>query len=50
MKVTVELEAFDRAERHRRGQKYARQTDIQTEGNSELKQLVELMNGDRKKD
>ena len=48
VKVAVELEAFDRAERQRRGQKYARQTDVQTEGNSELKQLVELMNGDRK--
>ena len=50
MKVAVELEAFDRAERQRRGQKYARQTDVQMEGNSELKQLVEQMNGDRKKD
>ena len=50
VKVAVELEAFDRAERQRRGQKNARQTDVQTVGNSELKQLVELMNGDRKKD
>ena len=50
VKVAVELEAFDRAERQRRGQIYARQTDVQTEGNSELTQLVELMNGDRKKD
>ena len=50
VKVAVELEAFDRAERQRREQKYARQTDVQTEGNSELKQLVELMNGDRKTD
>ena len=50
VKVAVELEAFDRAERQRRGQKYARQTDVQTEGNSELRQLVELMNEDRKKD
>ena len=50
VKVAVELEAFDRAERQRRGQKYARQTDVQTEGNSELKQLVELINEDRKKD
>ena len=50
VKVAVELEAFDRAERQRRGQKYARQTDVQTEGNSELKQLVERMNEDRKKD
>ena len=50
VKVAVELEAFDRAERQRRGQKYARQTDVQTEGNSELKQLVELMNGDTKTD
>ena len=50
VKVAVELEAFDRAERQRRGQKYARQTDVQTEGNSELIQLVELMNEDRKKD
>ena len=50
VKVAVELEAFDRAERQRKGQKYARQTDVQTEGNSELKQLVERMNEDRKKD
>ena len=50
VKVAVELEAFDRAERQRRGQKYARQTDVQTEWNSELKQLVERMNEDRKKD
>ena len=41
VKVAVELEAFDRAERQRRGQKYARQTDVQTEGNYELKQLVD---------
>ena len=50
VKVAVELEAFDRAERQRRGQKYARQIDVQTDGNSELRQLVELMNEDRKKD
>ena len=50
MKVAVELEAFDRAERQQRGQKCARQTDVQTEGDSELKQLVELINEDRKKD
>ena len=48
VKVAIELEAFDRAERQRRGQKYARQTDAQTEGNSELKKIVELINEEKK--
>ena len=49
VKVAVELEAFDRAERQRRGQKYVRQADAQMDGNSELKQTMELIKEDSKK-
>ena len=49
VKVAIELEAFDRAERQRRGQKFARQTDAQTEGNSEMKKIAELISEGKKK-
>ena len=49
VKVAVELEAFDRAEKQRRGQKYVRQADAQMDGNSELKQTMELIKEDNKK-
>ncbi|MEW8548378.1 MAG: hypothetical protein AB2693_33155, partial [Candidatus Thiodiazotropha sp.] len=48
VKVAIELEAFDRAERQRRGQKYARQADAQTEGPSELKKIAELIAEEKK--
>ena len=43
IEVAVELEACDRAERQRRGMKYARQTDTQVEEKSGLKQIVEVV-------
>ena len=46
--MAIELEAFDRAERQRRGQKFARQTDAQTEGNSEMKKIAELISEGKK--
>ena len=48
VKVAVELEAFDRAERQRRGMKYARQTDTQAEENSSLKQILEEVKENKK--
>ena len=46
IKVAVELEAFDRAERQRRGMKYARQTDTQAE---EIKEDKKVQNKDLRK-
>ena len=46
IKVAVELEAFDRAERQRRGMKYARQTDTQAE---EIKEDKKVQNEDLRK-
>ena len=40
VKVAVVLEAFDRTERQRRGQKYARQTNVPMEENAELNQTI----------
>ena len=48
VKVAVELEAFDRAERQRRGFKYRRQTDTQCEEASDLKKILNILNEDKK--
>ena len=48
VKVAVELEAFDRAERQRRGQKYIRQTHVHMEENAELNQIVQLLEKEKK--
>ena len=48
VKVAVELEAFDRAERQRRGFKYGRQTDTQCEEASDLKKILNIINEDKK--
>ena len=47
VKVAVELEAFDRAERQRRGFKYGRQTDTQCEAASDLKKILNIINEDK---
>ncbi|MCG8032936.1 MAG: DDE-type integrase/transposase/recombinase, partial [Candidatus Thiodiazotropha taylori] len=44
VKVAIELEAFDRSERQRRGMKYARQTE-ETSG---LKQIMEVVKEDKR--
>ena len=48
VKVAVELEAFDRAERQRRDQKYVRQTHVHMEENAELNQIVQLLEKEKK--
>ena len=47
VKVAVELEAFDRAERQRRGFKYGRQTDTQCKEALDLKKILNIINEDK---
>ena len=48
VKVAVELEAFDRAERKRRGQKYVRQTHVPMEEYDDMNQIVQLLEKEKK--
>ena len=46
LKVAIELEAFNRAERQKRGTKYIRPTDTEDERNSDPKKQVAITNED----